>query len=85
MLVIKRIWNRYFDNWLFFLLKMCILATVLINMRFTDLIKSSKDLSISLNWSWCAVDVNSQISFGKQAVLIVVIIFARREITVEQF
>ena len=44
------------------------------------LIKFSKVRSISLSWSWWTDEVSSHISFGKQAVLIVAIIFARREI-----
>jgi len=41
-----------------------------------------RDRSISLNWSWWTDDVSSHINFGKQAVLIVAIIFARRKATV---
>lgn len=44
------------------------------------LIKFNRDLSISLSWSWLTDEVSSHISLGKQAVLIVVIILARREI-----
>lgn len=43
-----------------------------------------RDRSISLNWSWRTDDVSSHINFGKQAVLIVAITFARRKATAQK-
>lgn len=43
-----------------------------------------RDRSISLSWSWWTDDVSSHINFGKQALLIVVIIFARRKATAQK-